>query len=36
MASLQRAINDLTGADEKAQQAKERLELLKNSAQTPS
>jgi hypothetical protein len=33
MASLQKMISDLTGADEKAQQAKERLELLKNSAQ---
>ncbi|MBL7821216.1 MAG: hypothetical protein JNL65_11425 [Saprospiraceae bacterium] len=33
MASLQKVINDLSGADEKAAQAKERLELLKNSAQ---
>ncbi len=32
MASIQHAINQLTGADEKAEQAKERLELLKNAA----
>jgi hypothetical protein len=33
MADLTKMISDFTGADPKAQQAKERLELLKNSAQ---
>lgn len=33
MAKLQKVISDLAGNDEKALQAKERLELLKNSAE---
>lgn len=32
MGTIEKMLNDLTGADEKAQQARERLDLLKNAA----